>query len=532
MTTGSCGENGATQTGVQGECKPIDIGCIPETTGQPSYTPNKDQQPFAIDKDTNTLWVYSCNDEWIPFNVSLCRLGLVDISVLGDICNQLNIPVVYNINGVCVEGKVTLDNIAQEIAKCLDFTIIEGLGIDITGSGTPEDPYIVKTAICEFQTMTQAAVDASTSVMIVACVDGQQRLIPLRDIPTIPDLPCIPSTIGMPTNTPTGQDSRFKRDCDDSLWVFTCDNGWVNIRAGHGPLDPLTPADVNDICNTLMFHATYDHSGGCPITKDMTLNQLSVEIQKCICASIQTVTTVATHAMVCGPDGIFVLQPLPEIPEPVDECCDCYESESFLAGGGACFQVDTTPTQTLPSVFRGRDLSFIRGTGTNAFDLNGVGMKSIVINNPTTCPMAVRVNLSLLASRTLPLPAVGLSFLYMISETVTEAFPTDDPLSFSLFDFNPANLGFLRLGTLLNYDQPNFGEAINNNYSAEKGANVYWEAVIPAGASKTFIAQWWAVFALQVGAPADTETTIFGHATMQLNVQKNEGGVIINPVQL
>jgi len=53
-------------------------------------------------------------------------------------------------------------------------------GIDITGSGTEDDPLVFRLNVCTLPTRTQTEVDAATSVMLTACVDDETVLIPTQ----------------------------------------------------------------------------------------------------------------------------------------------------------------------------------------------------------------------------------------------------------------------------------------------------------------------------------------------------------------
>lgn len=119
---GDCNATNTSQNGLLSDCDPTFIGCVPVTNGEPIVIPEVDQLPIHIDPDTGCIWLYVC-DEIGWFSVcpgsQLCDLTPVDVSVLVDVCEELNIPVSYTFNGECVEGVVTLQNLADEIANCL-----------------------------------------------------------------------------------------------------------------------------------------------------------------------------------------------------------------------------------------------------------------------------------------------------------------------------------------------------------------------------------------------------------------------------
>lgn len=130
------------QQPVLGQCPPgqaIDIDCVPQTNGQPNYTPAPDQVPFAYDSATGVLWIHVCPDSWVPFQTGLCALPSADITSVANPCTSVNIPVTFDNAGVCDQGTVTLGNLAAEIALCLGLgnpppsTIVLS-GTDITVS--------------------------------------------------------------------------------------------------------------------------------------------------------------------------------------------------------------------------------------------------------------------------------------------------------------------------------------------------------------------------------------------------------------
>lgn len=118
---GACNPASGPNPGIIGECSPTFIGCVPVTDGQPIVVPEEDQLPIHVDPNTGCIWLYVCdNIGW--FSVcpnSLCDLTPVDVGVINNLCENLNIPVTYSVEGVCVEGTITLQNLATEIANCL-----------------------------------------------------------------------------------------------------------------------------------------------------------------------------------------------------------------------------------------------------------------------------------------------------------------------------------------------------------------------------------------------------------------------------
>ena len=124
-----CDDNSRTPTGLPNECIKAEFGCVPVTTGEPVYIPKPDQLPFAKEMGCNddvvALWVYVCDHGWCKLDPSLCRLKPVNIDVLANKCQDLKIPVIFNIEGCCVEGHVDLQELAEEVWDCLDIDIPE-----------------------------------------------------------------------------------------------------------------------------------------------------------------------------------------------------------------------------------------------------------------------------------------------------------------------------------------------------------------------------------------------------------------------
>lgn len=117
----SCSSASGVAPGIPLDCPPVVIGCVPVTVGEPTIVPEIDQLPFHFDPTTGCLWFYVCSGVgWASLCPnSLCDLDAVDISGVNDLCNALNIPVTYDVQGNCVEGTITLQNLADEIADCI-----------------------------------------------------------------------------------------------------------------------------------------------------------------------------------------------------------------------------------------------------------------------------------------------------------------------------------------------------------------------------------------------------------------------------
>lgn len=230
------------QVTVMGKCptgKVLDIHCVPETSGMPDYTPADDQLPFAFDSTEGVLWLFLCESgTWVAYDLSLCRLSPVDVDVIANLCEFLNIPVVFDNQGVCVEGTITLQKLADQIALCLDYqlpteqpvvlgdgvsttvvvgaigpvttytvsanqvittlvdngdgtatytneadtpvvfptgsNVTNGTGIGISGDGLTATPYVVSLDICDL-----SSVNRSDSQTLAACDGVNSRRVPI-----------------------------------------------------------------------------------------------------------------------------------------------------------------------------------------------------------------------------------------------------------------------------------------------------------------------------------------------------------------
>lgn len=125
-------------------------------------------------------------------------------------------------------------------------------------------------------------------------------------------LSCIPIVIGEPSGPPAEGTGPLRLDCDNNLWVWACDSGtWTKTKASFGDLEALDPDTVTDICNQLKLPVSFTE-GDCEMTRNITLNELSEEIQGCICATIPTPAGNATAAISCE-GGVLVERPIPPI---------------------------------------------------------------------------------------------------------------------------------------------------------------------------------------------------------------------------
>ena len=99
----------------------INIDCVPTTAGQPTFTPQPDQLPFAHDPVTGILWIHQCPNTWIPFNFALCSLPVAQITGIANPCGVINVPITYDRGAGCETGVVTLQDFSAEVANCLSL---------------------------------------------------------------------------------------------------------------------------------------------------------------------------------------------------------------------------------------------------------------------------------------------------------------------------------------------------------------------------------------------------------------------------
>lgn len=83
---------------------PIEIGSVPNTKGEPTWTPKPDQLPLAYDQNTNLLYVY--NGEWKAHGFS--SLPELDLSNIKNLEDTVKIPIFYEVAGQKIEGYLTL----------------------------------------------------------------------------------------------------------------------------------------------------------------------------------------------------------------------------------------------------------------------------------------------------------------------------------------------------------------------------------------------------------------------------------------
>lgn len=81
------------------------LGQVPTTTGQPGYSPNPDQVPFAYDSESEILYFYS-NDAWK--SIGMAALNEVNLANTRNLDYTIKVPIIYESGDKTVQGYVTL----------------------------------------------------------------------------------------------------------------------------------------------------------------------------------------------------------------------------------------------------------------------------------------------------------------------------------------------------------------------------------------------------------------------------------------
>ena len=203
-----------------------------------------------------------------------------------------------------------------ELAACVDG---EGVKIPYTKPSPP---------VCEANQITlEQANDAGSNLTIVGCNDGDVVRIPVSGSGFFDrDYICVPQVIGVPQGVPAQGTGPLRMGCSGELYVWLCDqNKWQVVEFGnHSDLPWLNANNVPDICNNFRMLGWYSsNQTECAENVQFTLRQLINLITK------------------CGGNTIEV------IGENVN-----YKS---------CIVLTNVEEK---SVLRGRDWTFVRGSGT------------------------------------------------------------------------------------------------------------------------------------------------------------------------
>lgn len=97
----------------------INIGCLPLTSGRPTFVPATNQLPLAHDPDSGTIWIHQCPNEWVPFNLDLCGLSNAEIVGIINPGTSIKVPITYNRGDGCESGSVQLDEFSLRVAEQL-----------------------------------------------------------------------------------------------------------------------------------------------------------------------------------------------------------------------------------------------------------------------------------------------------------------------------------------------------------------------------------------------------------------------------
>ena len=209
-----CEDNSKLRTPLHEVCFSPDIGCVPIVDGKPDCEPMPDELPFAFDPRTTTLWLFNCRTrEWIPFQkFRLCNdLVEVNLENLNNICDILRIPVFFNSGNGCQEGWITLQELVEQIKKCLhlkwqalcvdvDTLKISIKGLEgslppwyvrfenlwpVCGKGTEDDPVVIQTydPLCKWPTKTVDDIYDARVKHLGACLDDKMVRVPFPPRP-------------------------------------------------------------------------------------------------------------------------------------------------------------------------------------------------------------------------------------------------------------------------------------------------------------------------------------------------------------
>lgn len=146
----------------------INIDCVPTVSGQPTYTPQPDQLPFAFDPATGILWIHQCPNTWFPFNYSLCALTPAQITGLANPCQTINVPITYDRGQGCEVGVVPLQDFSAEVAACLNL----GTGGPISVASGSTNVVVNQSVVNGVTTFTVTVAAAPLSNVIEVQQDG------------------------------------------------------------------------------------------------------------------------------------------------------------------------------------------------------------------------------------------------------------------------------------------------------------------------------------------------------------------------
>lgn len=314
-----------------------------------------------------------------------------------------------------------------------------------------------------------------------SCCDPSDKLnfnitaIPQQDCD--PDVSCIGSTIGQPQdNPPDPKNDIFRYDaCAGKLWFYTCDGGWQSTTFALCDLEELDQQVINDICNTLRIPAFYDANGCCaqgyfsmsdlaqlfkeclgcpPSSEDITPGD-GKEIVYCnpdpesddplvkgeidfptVCDYIGDLTDIGS---VIAPNQNFeIIDQATCSKRTVERCCPEIEVFSNGGGGGVCFTTDSTVDADGIVIYRFRDGTYVKSTGTTTSGADSALTTISVTNNFDMPSLAVVDVTSYMSVDLTDLSDVGSlseSYVAVLTDDMLEPFPYGRPQSYYAADY-------------------------------------------------------------------------------------------------
>lgn len=432
----NCQDVAKLRTPLDAVCQSTDIGCVPIVNGKPTCSPQPDELPIAYDKNASTLWLFGCDTrEWLAFGkFSICQLSALNLDNIRNICDVLNIAVNYGGSGECVQGTVTLGELAQRILECLQLetkiiTIgqgdgnkvkisIDGLPLDpvyVTGrniwseggSGTEADPLKVATydPICKWPVKTQAQVDAASTKHLGACLDGQMSRVPYPKTEKI----CDANQITLEQASARGS----------NLTLVACDNGntvripvsgsgffdrdyicvpSVTAAPSGAPVQGTGPFRVG--CNGELYAWLCDENRWVEIRfNPNALDGLNPDNVSDLCNNFRMMGWYSnTSGDPCVQQVKFTLRQLVAM---IERCETAKNHVKYVsptqAGGGICFVISVdqgTPTGIGDDVLFGyslRDGAFVYGSSSSS-DPRPKAHVTLNITNPFPEPALLEVN--------------------------------------------------------------------------------------------------------------------------------------------
>lgn len=531
-----CEDTSKLRTPLNEVCMTTDIGCVPIVTGKPTCSPQPDELPIAYDRSTSTLWLFSCDTrEWLAFGkFSICQLSALNLDNIRNICDVLNIAVNYGGSGECVQGTVTLGELAQRILECLQLetkivTIgqgegnkvkisIDGLPLDpvyVTGrniwseggSGTEADPLKVATydPICKWPVKTQAQVDAASVKHLGACIDGQMSRVPYpkqeqvkvceADQLTLEQARAKGSALtlvgcdnGNVVRIPVSQSGFFDRD-------YICVPS-VTARPSGAPLTGTGPLRIG--CNGELYVWLCEESRWVEVRfNPNALDGLNPSAVSDLCNNFRMMGWYSnTSGDPCMQEVKFTLKQLVQMLRN----CEVTDSIKVLASNVYYKHCIDFNRMDAGAVYRGRDMRIIIQNGD--FDrINVYGTPlymTINVRNDFSPGVKGLLNIHVRGLvRTMSLP---LSMNMIISDVLDINFAH---AAYETSEGNFTTPAFAN-GRMENGLDPE-GQEYPPNYRTAGGVMATLNEVIPNGVTKTFYVQYFLIFGEEMNVPFSTD---------------------------